>query len=57
MSIIRWLGLDQSKHSTASAETETVRKIADALDQIDPERAKFIALPICSAELPARTCT
>jgi uncharacterized tellurite resistance protein B-like protein len=43
MSIIRWLGLDQSKHSTASAETETVRKIADALDQIDPERAKFIA--------------
>ncbi len=43
MSIISWLGLDQKKHSTTSPETETVRKIADALDQIDPDRAKFIA--------------
>ena len=43
MSIIRWLGLDQKKSSGTTAETETVRKIADALDHIEPERAKYIA--------------
>jgi uncharacterized tellurite resistance protein B-like protein len=43
MSIIRWLGLDQKQSSATSAETETVRKIADALDNIEPERAKYIA--------------
>jgi len=43
MSIIRWLGLDQKKPSATKAETETVRKIADALDHIEPDRAKFIA--------------
>ncbi len=43
MSIIRWLGLDQKKPSASGAETETVRKIVDALDHIEPERAKYIA--------------
>ena len=43
MSIIRWLGLDQKKPSTSAVETETVRKIVDALDQIEPERAKYVA--------------
>ncbi len=43
MSIIRWLGLDQKQASVTAAETETIRKIADALDHIEPERAKYIA--------------
>jgi len=43
MSIIRWLGLDQKRPAANAAETETVRKIADALDHIEPERAKYVA--------------
>ena len=45
MSILRFFKLDADRNdsSRASAETETVRKIANALDQLEPERAKFIA--------------
>lgn len=45
MSILRFLGLSPEKDLPAkpSDETETVRKIANALDQIEPDRAKFIA--------------
>ena len=45
MSIFRFLGLDSPKStpSSGSPETETVRKIVGSLDQLDPERAKFIA--------------
>jgi uncharacterized tellurite resistance protein B-like protein len=47
MSILRFLGLagsDEPDGSRAAAgETETVRQIVDALDQLEPERAKFIA--------------
>jgi uncharacterized tellurite resistance protein B-like protein len=45
MSILRFLGLNLEKQSPSqsSSETETVRKIATALDQIEPARAKFIA--------------
>jgi uncharacterized tellurite resistance protein B-like protein len=41
MSIFKFLKLEPTPHS--SADTETVRKIAGALDQLDLERAKFIA--------------
>ncbi len=45
MSILKFLKLEtnRTEGSRSSAETETVRKIADALDQMEPERAKFIA--------------
>lgn len=43
MSILKFLRLDSTHSSHSSAETETVRKIASALDQLEPERAKFIA--------------
>jgi uncharacterized tellurite resistance protein B-like protein len=43
MSILRFLKLDVTQSSRSAAETETVRKIASALDQLDPERAKFVA--------------
>ena len=43
MSILRFLKLNTADSAHTSAETETVRKIARALDQFEPERAKFIA--------------
>lgn len=33
----------KSTRSSSSAETETVRKITEELERLDPERAKFIA--------------
>jgi uncharacterized tellurite resistance protein B-like protein len=47
MSILKFLGLDRSGAAGAAggsgSSSETVRKIVDALDRMDPERAKFIA--------------
>ena len=43
MSILRFLKLDRSAGSSSSAETETVREIVRALDELEPQRAKFIA--------------
>jgi len=45
MSILKFLGLEKKDSPAASAtpETETVRKITHALDQLDPERARYIA--------------
>jgi uncharacterized tellurite resistance protein B-like protein len=43
MSILRLLKRDTDGSSTFSSETETVRKIVQSLDQLEPERAKFIA--------------
>lgn len=41
MSIRSFLGIPDQH--TASADTETVRKVIEALDQMDPSRARFIA--------------
>jgi uncharacterized tellurite resistance protein B-like protein len=43
MSILRLLGLNVNNSAKSSAETETVRKIIQALDHLEPERARFIA--------------
>jgi uncharacterized tellurite resistance protein B-like protein len=45
MSIRKFLGLGQNKQELpkSSAETETVRKIVAALDQMDPDKARYIA--------------
>ena len=45
MSILKFLKLDAEPagRTRTSAETETVRKIAGALDQLEPDRAKFVA--------------
>ncbi len=43
MSILQLLKLNTDGKSLSSSETETVRKITKALDQLDPDRAKFIA--------------
>src|SRR5262249_54307027 len=45
MSILKFLGLNlgQSGHTTPTAETETVRKIVQKLDQLPEEQARYIA--------------
>ncbi len=51
MSIWKFFGLEKEKESRdearareeASSETETVRRIIEALDRLEPERARFIA--------------
>jgi uncharacterized tellurite resistance protein B-like protein len=45
MSIWKLLGQDKHKilRQASPAETETVRKIVDALEGMDPERARYIA--------------
>lgn len=43
MSILRLLRRNMDERATPSSETETVRKIIQSLDQLDQERAKFIA--------------
>jgi uncharacterized tellurite resistance protein B-like protein len=46
MSILEFLGLRQADGKTnaaESAETQTVRKIVDRLDHLEPERARFVA--------------
>ncbi len=43
MSILRFFGFNTDESNKASFETETVRKITRALDQLEPKRAMFIA--------------
>lgn len=44
MSILEFFGFDRKKAAAAGgAETETVREIAEALDRLEPERARFLA--------------
>ena len=43
MSIRKLLGLGDSRETVPSAETETVRKVVEALDSLPEERARFIA--------------
>ncbi len=45
MSILKFLGInpDEPGHSGSSAQTETVRKIVQKLDQLPEEQARYIA--------------
>jgi uncharacterized tellurite resistance protein B-like protein len=44
MSILEWLGLRRpDAGSDPSAETQTVRRIVERLDHMEPERARFVA--------------
>lgn len=43
MSIRSFLGLSEKPPSSSSAETETVRKVVEALDHLEESRARFIA--------------
>ena len=46
MSILKFLGYDSGRTAAAheSADTETVRKIVAALDRLEPDRARHIAI-------------
>ena len=46
MSILKFLGYDPDRSTSAreSADTETVRKIVAALDRLEPDRARHIAV-------------
>jgi uncharacterized tellurite resistance protein B-like protein len=46
VSILEFLGFGQSRDDVSGespAETETVRRIVDRLDHLEPERARFVA--------------
>lgn len=43
MSWLKFLGLSAPQSAQTDNRTETVRKITQALDQIEPQRAKFLA--------------
>ncbi len=45
MSILKFLGLssDESEHGSSAAQTETVRKIVQKLDQLPADQARYIA--------------
>jgi len=43
VSILEWLGLRPATDHGSQAETEAVRKIADELDGLDRDRARYIA--------------
>ena len=42
MSLLRFLGI-KSESDSGNGETDTVRRIADQLDRLEPEQARFLA--------------
>src|SRR2546422_7277667 len=44
MSILKFLGYDPDRTATEHDSTETVRKIVAALDRLEPDRARHIAI-------------
>lgn len=43
MSLLKFFGLEPAGSAQERQETETVRRITDALDRMEPERARYIA--------------
>lgn len=43
MSILEWLGLSRATGEAVPTETEVVGRITAALDEMDPERARYLA--------------
>jgi len=43
MSILKYFGLEPNTAKPAAPETDSVRKITEALDRLDAERARYIA--------------
>lgn len=43
MSILKFLGLQSTPQENRQGETESVRKIVDRLESLDPDRARYIA--------------
>jgi len=43
MSILKYFGLEPPDSPPGNAETQTVRRITEALDRLEPEQARYIA--------------
>jgi len=43
VSILAFLGFENSEPPAAAPQTDTVRKIVEALDRLEPERARYLA--------------
>lgn len=43
MSVFKWLGLDAGSSQTNSSDSETLRRITVALEQMDPAKARYLA--------------
>lgn len=43
MTILKWIGLEETHAIAASTESETLRRITRALEEMDPARARYLA--------------
>ncbi len=43
MSILKYFGLEPAEPAPGTPETETVRRITEALDRMEPEQARYVA--------------
>jgi len=43
MSLLGWLGLEDHRPSGGREDADAVRRISEALDRMEPERARFVA--------------
>ena len=43
MSILEWLGLKQASSPEGASQSETLRRIIRTLDEMEPERARYLA--------------
>jgi uncharacterized tellurite resistance protein B-like protein len=43
MSILKWLGLERREPADSASDAAAVRRISEALDRLDPERARYLA--------------
>jgi uncharacterized tellurite resistance protein B-like protein len=43
MSLLRWLGFEGDRQAGGREDVDAIRRISEALDQMDPARARFVA--------------
>jgi uncharacterized tellurite resistance protein B-like protein len=43
MSLLRWLGLEESRPAGGRDDVDAIRRISEALDRMEPDRARFVA--------------
>jgi uncharacterized tellurite resistance protein B-like protein len=43
MSLLRWLGLEDTTRHDSQQDVDAIRRISEALDRLPPDRARFVA--------------
>jgi uncharacterized tellurite resistance protein B-like protein len=43
MSLLRWLGLENTARHDSQQDVDAIRRISEALDRLPPDRARFVA--------------